>query len=204
MRIRVQTYGSGTVTAYGTLKRGAIPGPYNLNNINGTLVVTGNVNSGSADSGAPVKTGGKYTAGGVSLADGNRGDTQLAINGATLNRPFATASNEWSYAAAAGGISNTTTAVTIKAADATRKNCISSVQLMSGALGAATEVAIRDGAGGTVLWRGFLSTAGLGSDNVQLDVPVCNASANTLLEAVTLTATITGAVYLDAQGFLTP
>lgn len=43
----------------------------------------GNVAAGAADSGAPVKTGGKYVAAGVTLSDGNRGDTQLNVNGAT-------------------------------------------------------------------------------------------------------------------------
>ena len=40
-------------------------------------VVVGNVASGSTDSGAPVKVGGKYNSSGVTLADGQRGDLQL-------------------------------------------------------------------------------------------------------------------------------
>jgi len=146
----------------------------------------------------------KYNATSTSWTDGQYAPCQSGTNGALITRPFATASNEWSYAAASGGISNTTTAVTIKAANASFKNCITSIQLSAGALGAATEIAIRDGAGGTVVWRGYLSTAGLAGQNTQFDVPICNASTNTLLEVVTLTATITGAVYVNAQGFVTP
>lgn len=47
------------------------------------IVSIGNVAAGAADSGNPVKTGGKYVAAGVTLSDGNRGDTQLNVNGAT-------------------------------------------------------------------------------------------------------------------------
>ena len=69
----------------------------------------------------------------------------------------------WSFAGATGGIVNTTTAVTIKAApaDNTQRNYLTDFQIATDALGAATEVAIRDGAGGTVLWRGKLQTTAL-------------------------------------------
>ena len=59
----------------------------------------------------------------------------------------------WSYAGAAAGIANTTTAVTIKAAVAGKRNYVTDLQLSHATLGAATEIAIRDGAGGSVLWR---------------------------------------------------
>ena len=111
--------------------------------------------------------------------------------------------SNWSYAAAASGIVNTTTAVTIKAAAGTNlRNCITSIQISSEALGTATEVAIRDGAAGTVLWRMKIGTAGIlaGRDFV-LGTPIVG-SANTLLEVVTLTASTTGAVYVNLQGFV--
>jgi hypothetical protein len=127
---------------------------------------------------------------------------QSCTNHALVTVPYETGSNSWNYAAASGGISNTTTAVTIKAADATRSICILSLQLSAPTLGAATEVAIRDGAGGTVLWRGFMSTAG-GNQAVTPQPPICG-TANTLMEVVTLTATVTGAIYFNAQGFIRP
>lgn len=119
--------------------------------------------------------------------------------GGLVTQPGLSATN-WTYAAAASGITNTTAAVTIKtAAAAGIRNCISALQINAGPLGAATEVAVRDGAGGAVLWRGFLGTAG-GVIDVQFPVPLIGAAA-TLLEVVTLTATVTGAVYFNAQGF---
>lgn len=109
----------------------------------------------------------------------------------------------WSYAAATGGIVNTTTAVTIKgAAGAGIRNYLSGLTLSTDALGAATELAVRDGAGGTVLWRGRLQTTAMNATNIQFPTPLFS-TANTLLEVVTLTA-VTGGVYVDATGYTAP
>lgn len=106
----------------------------------------------------------------------------------------------WNYAAAAGGILNTTTAVTVKAAaGASVRNYISSLELEWEALGAATELAIRDGAAGTVIYRTKLGTAA-GRKTINFPVPL-RGTANTLVEVVTLTASVTGAVYANLQGF---
>lgn len=117
-----------------------------------------------------------------------------------VTQPFAVTSLRWNYAAAAGGITNTSTAVTfIAAAGAGIRNYVASIQLDAGTLGAATEVAIRDGAGGTVLWRILVGTAGI-SRTVNFTVPL-KGTANTLMEVVTLTPTVTGPVYYNAQGY---
>ena len=109
--------------------------------------------------------------------------------------------SNWSYAAATAGILNTTVAVPIKtAAGAGVRNAITAIQIMSEALTAATELAIRDGAGGAVLWRTKIGTTGLPVETVVLSTPIIG-SANTLLEVVTLTASVAGAVYVNAQGF---
>lgn len=106
----------------------------------------------------------------------------------------------WSYAAAASGIVNTTAAVTIKAAVVGLRNYISALQISHATLGAATELAIRDGAGGAVLWRMTLGTVAVEALVVPLPVPLFS-SVNTLLEVVTLTG-VTGGVYVNAQGFV--
>lgn len=46
-----------------------------------TTLTGGGVASGAADSGNPVKVGGKYNSSPVTLTDGNRGDLQLDVNG---------------------------------------------------------------------------------------------------------------------------
>ena len=108
----------------------------------------------------------------------------------------------WAYAAAAGGITNSTTAVTVKAAAGVGiRNYVASMQCHTDALGAATELAIRDGAAGTVIWRGKINTNGwLDGSEIAFNPPL-RGTANTLVEIVTLTASVTGSVYCNLQGY---
>ena len=79
----------------------------------------------------------------------------------------------WSYAGATGGIANTTTAVTFKAAGAAGlRNYITDIQVSHATLGGATELAIRDGAGGTVLWRMTLATGANENISVSFKTPI--------------------------------
>jgi len=199
-RARVSAYGSGTVTAIGTLSK------------------------------VPVfQHGLTYIGGGASAEGGGAGTSPLAIglecrtssktsvSNATLVRPIATTDgrqivrldaipeNEWSYVAASGGITNTTTAVTLAGgAGSGVRNYITSLQLASDVLGTATEVVIRDGVGGTVLWRTKIGTSGIVSPiNIKFQPPL-RSSTNTLLEIATLTATGTGSIYVNAQGYKAP
>jgi len=126
-----------------------------------------------------------------------RGD----VNG-TLMQQFALSGSRWSYAAAAGGITNTTTAVTIAAAaGAGLRNYLTGLQIFADTLGTATEIVIRDGAAGTVLWRGKINTGGafVGAE-IKFTCPL-KGTANTLMEFATLTASGTGSVYVNAQGY---
>ena len=146
---------------------------------------------------------GNFRATAPALLDGQHSELWLDANAALLVKEFAPLANEWTYAAATGGISNTTTAVTIKAGVAGKINYLVGLDVSTdGALGTATEIAIRDGAGGTVLWRMKIGTACLQQGrNIQFLNPLRNAAVNTLLEVVTLTATTTGLVHVNAQGY---
>jgi len=126
------------------------------------------------------------------------------LTGKLLNKPYGPPEQDWQYAAAASGILNTTTAVTFKAAaGASVRNYITAIQITAEALGAATELAIRDGAAGTVIWRTKIPTGGLPTLNIEFPTPL-KGTANTLMEVVTLTASVTGAVYFNAQGYIAP
>jgi hypothetical protein len=137
-----------------------------------------------------------------------RGDGQsywptLTDEGAAVVRRNAIPQLTWNYAPPASGLVNTATAVTIKAAVAGQRGNISSIQIQHAPLGAATEFAIRDGAAGTVLWRISMPlTTAEGPQSYTFDPPLRQAAVNTLLEIVTLTASVTGAVYFNAQGFM--
>lgn len=122
------------------------------------------------------------------------------VNGNSVSQPALSASL-WAYAAATGGISNTTTAVTVKAAaGASVRNYIEAIHLSWDALTTATEFAIRDGAAGTVLWRCKLPSAVAGNVFVKFGTPL-KGTANTLVEVVTLTATVAGGVFANLQGW---
>lgn len=111
--------------------------------------------------------------------------------------------SEWSHAAQAGGIVNTTTAETLAAAaGAGLRNYIESIDISATTLTTATEIVIRDGASGTVLWRSRIGTAGIDARSVLFSPPL-RGSANTLMEVATLTAAGAGsAVYVNARGFV--
>lgn len=156
-----------------------------------------------------VDTLGAYVAPGGGTSDATAANQATQITAAQLTntilnggvRPFAAASADWSYAAASGGISNTTTAVTVVAATASMRNYVTACQISADALGAATEIVIRNGAAGPVLWRSKVQTAGLAPLEVDFPTPI-KSSANTLLEFATLTASVTGSVYINCQGYI--
>lgn len=192
--------GAGSTAASALKKRFGTAVPY------APISVTGVGASGTTDGGSPIKTGGKYNSTSLQLTNGQRGDTQIDANAAAVVTPNAVFAARWNYAAATSGISNTTTAVTIKAAAASGlRNCVTNIQISSDALATATEFAIRDGAGGTVLWRTKIGTSGYvnGYSAVFEGAPICGTAA-TLLEVVTLTATVTGSVYFNSQGYIAP
>jgi hypothetical protein len=111
--------------------------------------------------------------------------------------------NAWISAGATGGIVNTTTAVTLKAAAGVgKRNFINSLQISTDTLGGATEIVVRDGAAGTVVWRQKLQTGPLPLTNVLLARPI-PGTANTLMEVALLTA-VTGGVFVSAQGYSAP
>ena len=172
----------------------------------GVTPVVGPAAHDAAISGAPVRLGARaLTANYTGVATGDVADLVATVVGALINKPFSLPEADWSYAAANLGIVNTTTAVTVKAAaGAGLRNYITALQLSSDALGAATEFAVRDGAAGTVIWRMKISTTGI-IDGLQITFPnPIKSTANTLLEVVTLTASVTGAVYFNAQGYVAP
>jgi hypothetical protein len=107
----------------------------------------------------------------------------------------------WTYAAAASGIAASTTPVTIKAAAASdMRNYITSIQIQTATLGNATELCVRDGSGGTVLWRTQLQTTALPLTTIVFQNAL-RGSPGTLLEVVTLSSA-TGGVYFNAQGYV--
>ena len=201
-RARVSTYGlaGSTVTAIGTLSKAPA--------VQQGLIFIGG--------GLSFEGGGAGT-NPIAIAAEARTSSKTSVANATLVRPIATVDgrqivrldsipeNEWSYVAASGGITNTTTAVSLAAgAGSGVRNYITSLQVSSDTLGTATEVVIRDGIAGAVLWRAKIGTAGtVGIQNIRFHPPL-RGSTNTQVEAACVTATGTGSIYLNVQGYKAP
>ncbi len=199
-RARVSTYGSGTVSVVGTLSKAPVA-QLGITYIGGGLSFEG---GGSGTNPIAVGLEGR-TSSKTSVPNAALVRPISTLDGRQITRLNSIPENEWVYAAASGGITNTTTAATLVAAQAAGvRNYLTSLQISSDVLGAATEIAIRDGAGGTVLWRGKIGTAGIaGVITIQFSDPL-KSTAATLLEVVTLTASVFGGVYVNAQGYIAP
>ena len=199
-RARVSAYGSGTVSVVGTLSKVPVA-QLGLTFIGGGLSPEG---GGGGTNPIAVGLEGR-TSSKTSVTNATLVRSISTLDGRQITRLNSIPENEWVYAAASGGITNTTTAATLVAAQAAGvRNYLTSLQISSDVLGAATEIAIRDGAGGTVLWRGKIGTAGIaGVSTIQFSDPL-KSTAATLLEVVTLSASVFGGVYVNAQGYIAP
>lgn len=163
-----------------------------------TIEVVGDVAHDAAISGNPVRIGGRaLTADYTAVAAGDVADLITTLLGKLVTIPFANPNNTWNYAAASGGIVNTT-GVTIKAAaGAGVRNYITCLSVINGHATTSTDVQIRDGASGTVIWRGFAQAAGGGVREV-FSIPL-RGTANTLLEVAC--GTTGAAVYVNVCGY---
>lgn len=113
--------------------------------------------------------------------------------------PYAIPASTWSYAPPTGGLVSTAGVTAKAAAGASIRNYITSAQVINSHQTVSTEVEIRDGAAGTVLWRGFAQAAG-GGVSATFDPPL-RGTANTLVEIAEVTATATNGVLVALQGF---
>jgi hypothetical protein len=161
----------------------------------------GDVASDAADSGNPVKIGmiARSTEP-TAVADADRVNAVGSLLGKQVVLPHAIPASTWNYAAAAGGLVSTTGVTAKAAAGVGIRNYVKSAQVINSHQTISTEVLIRDGAAGTVLWRGWAQAAG-GGASVQFDPPL-RGTANTLIEIAEVTATATAGVLVNLQGYV--
>lgn len=138
----------------------------------------------------------------VPLACGSGSSNCVPVPGdsnGTVAQP-ALSSAFWSYAPPVGGITNSSTAVVVRnAAGAGVRNYVLSMQCTATALGAATELVVLDGA--TVVWRTQIGTAGTPSvADISFNPPL-RGTANTAVSIQTVTASVTGSVHCNLQGY---
>lgn len=202
-RARVSTYGSGTVSVVGNLHRApaVIPSITSVTATgSGTYTVGGVAAHDAVISGSPVRTAGRaLTANYTAVASGDVADMITTTVGAQIVKEYSIPENDW-YAV--NGITNTTTGVTVRAAQgAGIRNYVTGVQISTDTLGGPTSFEIRDGAAGTVMFRMRLQT-GNGQLNFVFPTPL-RGTAATLVEIAT-SAAVTGGVYFSVQGYSAP
>ncbi|ADE85163.1 hypothetical protein ACTTAK_07340 [Rhodobacter capsulatus] len=154
---------------------------------------------GARGSTAPVIVAARaVTAAYASVASGDVADLITTVQGVQVVRPWQIPELEWSSAAAAGGITNTSDMVLGAAAGAGLRRFVTALQLKNAGT-VATEVVLKDGS--TVIWRGHLGASMTLSESHQFADPL-RTTANTALNVACIT---TGAqVYVNAQGFIAP
>ena len=189
-RARVSSYGSGTVTIAGTLSKtpsiSALPAIYSTST-----------------------EGGAVSSGLFGVVFEGRTTSKTSVSNAQFVRPIATQDgrqivrlnsipeNEWQYAAASGGITNTTDVVLQAAAGSGIKNYLTGLSL-GNANATATEVVVKDGS--TVIWRMYLA-ANAPIQSIKFVTPL-QSTANTALNVACIT---TGTqTYINAQGYKAP
>jgi hypothetical protein len=153
---------------------------------------------------APIFIGGEARSSNkTALTNATNSAPITTLTGVLATKPYNIPEADWQFPSATSGIVNTTTAVTlVAAAGASIRNYCTGISVQTATLGGATELAIRDGAAGTVIWRTQLQTTALPLINIVFPTPL-KGTANTLMEVVTLTA-VTGGVYVNAQGYQAP
>jgi hypothetical protein len=164
-----------------------------------SLSVQGTAAHDAVVSGSPVRIAGRgVSAAYTTVASGDTTDLITTLQGVLISRPWQIPELEWSYAAAAGGIVNTTDVVLAAAAGAGLRRYLTSLQI-KGTNAVATEVVVKDGA--TIIWRGHVSANMLDCDTIQFSDPL-RTTANAALNVACIT---TGAaVYVNAQGYTAP
>lgn len=167
-----------------------------------TTLTGGNAAEDAATSASPIIVGGvvRTTTSPTTLIAGDAARATMTSSAAVVTLDGAIPEVTFVAAAAASGIVNTTTAVQLRAAQAAGiRTYVKSMQVQTATLGAATELVLRDGASGTVMFRTQLQTTALPLTSIEFDPPL-RGTAATLLEVATLTA-VTGGVYVNVQGY---
>lgn len=164
-----------------------------------TNEVVGDAAHGAAVAGNPVLMGGEgRSTEPTAVDDGDVVRKLHSLLGKQVTLLGSLPGSTWSYAAESGGITDTTARTIKAAAGAGIRNYLVALQAVNAHATVSTEIAVRDGASGTVIWRFWLRANGANVGVINFDPPL-RGSANTLLEVVCIT---TGtATYINAQGY---
>lgn len=195
IRLRVSTATTGGTTTLSVTKAYAPPRAA----YQGQNQTIGAAAHDAASTGNPVRTAGRaLTANYTAVASGDTADITTTLVGAQIIKPFSIPEADWQYAAASGGIINTTDVVARAAGAAGIRNYVTGLQLRN-TNAVATEFVIKDGA--SPIWRTQLPASMAGSIDVVFQTPLKGTAAT----ALNIAALITGAqIYANLQGYQAP
>lgn len=207
------TDNAGSLTVDGSVSfAAAIPtGDNNIGNVdivtlpNVTLAAGTNTNEVVGDAahdsvvaGNPVLIGVEArSSDGTAVASGDVVRLIVTLLGKQIYYPYSIPGMDWHSAAVSGGIVNTTGVTAKAAAGVGIRNYVTRAEIINGHATVSTDVQIRDGASGTVLWRGFAQAAGGGC--IAVFDPPLRGTANTLIEVAC--GTTGSATYFNLHGF---
>lgn len=160
-----------------------------------TNEVVGDAAHGAAVAGNPLLVGleGRSTAP-TAVDDGDVVRALATLLGKQVTYPYALPGSTWSYATANGGVTDTADDEA-KAAVASTRHYVTSVQVINAHDSTGTEVVIKDGS--TVLWRGWAEQTG-GGVSAKFDPPL-RGTANTAINVANITNG--SQTYFNLQGF---
>ena len=192
-RARVSAYGvNSTVTVVGTLSKVPVQQAL-VTYIVGTTSENGVVTNNLLPIGLEGRTSSK-----ASVANSTSVRPIATIDGRQITRLNSIPENEWQYAAASGGITNTSDVALVAAQGAGIKNYLTGLSVAN-ANATASEIVIKDGAS-TVIWRMYLA-ANAPIQSIRFSTPL-QSTANTALNVACIT---TGTqTYVNAQGYKAP
>lgn len=167
-----------------------------VTSIDSVVSTAGNVANDAADSGNPVKIGGRALTGDLTaVANNDRVDAVFTVDGKQVIQPYAVPQNLVS--GATSDITNTTSTSVIAAGGAGFRNYITQAVITNSSASVGTFVNLTDGSGGTVLQTVYAASGG-GGASLTFPSPL-RLSDNTALHAVCVT---TGAnVRVSASGY---
>lgn len=200
-RARVSTYGSGTVSVVANLSKAPISYVGAVNAVaNGNYQVTGPAAHDAVISGAPVRLGARaLTANYTAVSSGDVADLVATLVGALIQKPYSIPELDWSYAAASGGITDTSDVPIKAAAAAGLRNYLTVIDIVNAHASVSTEVVIKDGA--SVIWRSYYKANGTRAQPITFPTPLRSTAATALNVACITTGS---AVYVNAQGYVAP
>lgn len=167
--------------------------------VSGTPTMAGTAAHDAAISGNPVRMGARaISANYAAVANGDVADTTCTLVGAQIVKPYSIPEADWQFAAAAGGIVNTTDVVARAAGAAGIRNYVTGIQLRN-VSAVSTEFVIKDGA--TVIWRTFLTANNSTPNDIEFPTPLKGTAATALNIACVTTG---AAVFANLQGYQAP